>query len=485
VPASFKDTPLLPAHAEALSQSAALAVSARIVIDVICNGRVLSNNMPFDEARRVRGIECRMSEDVRSYLKTVAIMLGIAFVLLVAWFALNAFAGRATTLVAVGQVGLAVAAAAVLTAALSGFLVVYRARRVATGRGDLFLALNARKSDPAFLAPGGARPARLKGLRRLLGAPSFLVGDQVRVKSLSEIKATLDASGRLEGMPFMPEMERFCGRQARVFRVVDKVYDYGGKKNFRRMRNAVLLHDLRCEGSAHGACQAACYLFWKTAWLTPATDDSSPPLARVGAESRPAHDRGVAAAGSATYTCQFTEVVASSEPLSAWDIRQDLRPLIAGNLTVLAFLTTVVTLLFNAAQKVRGGIAFPWRRVGTANDSASAELELRVGERVRVRSADEIASTLNKRGRNKGLWFDRDQLKRIGECYTVRARVERIIDDATGKLLPMRTPCIILDGLYASGEFMRFCAQHDYMYWREAWLARVDEEAARRGPGSG
>jgi hypothetical protein len=368
----------------------------------------------------------------------------------------------------------------VLAAALSGLLVVYRARLVATGRGDLFLALNAARSDAAFLAPDGVRP-RLRWLRRRLLASPFLVGDGVRIRSLSEIRGTLDASGRLEGMPFMAEMERFCGQQARVFRVLDKVYDYGGKKDFRRLRNVVLLHDLRCGGSAHGGCQAACYLFWKTAWLESARDvDSVTPMR---ADAPRAHAQEAAVASDATYRCQFTDVVDSSQPMRRWDIRQDFRPLIAGNLTVLAFLTTAATLLFNAAQKLRGGSGFPWRPAGGSSSTTSAELRLRVGERVRVRSADEIASTLNSRGRNKGLWFDREQLKRTGECYTVRARVERIIDDATGKMLPMRSPCIILDGVYASGEFMRFCAQHDYMFWREAWLTRAADQAASRDVG--
>jgi len=36
---------------------------------------------------------------------------------------------------------------------------------------------------------------------------------------------------------------------------------------------AVHLDDLRCDGSAHGDCQASCLLFWHTAWLTPVTED--------------------------------------------------------------------------------------------------------------------------------------------------------------------------------------------------------------------
>jgi hypothetical protein len=32
----------------------------------------------------------------------------------------------------------------------------------------------------------------------------------------------------------------------------------------------------------------------------------------------------------------------------------------------------------------------------------------------------------------------------------------------------------LLEGVDGSGEFMRFCAQHDYLFWREVWLARID-----------
>ena len=36
-------------------------------------------------------------------------------------------------------------------------------------------------------------------------------GEWVQVRSKEEILATLDANGRLDEMPFMPEMLKFCG----------------------------------------------------------------------------------------------------------------------------------------------------------------------------------------------------------------------------------------------------------------------------------
>ena len=64
----------------------------------------------------------------------------------------------------------------------------------------------------------------------------------------------------------------------------------------------------------------------------------------------------------------------------------------------------------------------------------------------------------------------RDMIRHCGQHYTVLRRVERIIDDATGEMLEMATPCLLLTE--ASGEFLRFCAQHEYPFWREVWLSR-------------
>jgi hypothetical protein len=54
--------------------------------------------------------------------------------------------------------------------------------------------------------------------------------------------------------------------------------------------------------------------------------------------------------------------------------------------------------------------------------------------------------------------------------YRVARRVERLIDDKTGRMLEMKNPCIVLEGVYTSGEFERFCPQHDEIFWRELWL---------------
>ena len=93
-------------------------------------------------------------------------------------------------------------------------------------------------------------------------------GDVVVVRSEAEIMATLDADGRLDGLPWMPEMSRFTGRTFRVSKRADKTCDTVNLTGLRRLRDTVHLEATRCDGSAHGGCQADCLLFWNEAWLT-------------------------------------------------------------------------------------------------------------------------------------------------------------------------------------------------------------------------
>jgi hypothetical protein len=86
-------------------------------------------------------------------------------------------------------------------------------------------------------------------------------GDWVEVRSADEILATLDERGCLDALPFMPEMLAFCGRRFRISAVAHKTCDTATFSGGRRMRDAVFLDDLRCDGAAHDVCQARCLFF--------------------------------------------------------------------------------------------------------------------------------------------------------------------------------------------------------------------------------
>jgi hypothetical protein len=376
-----------------------------------------------------------------------------------------------------------IAGVLLLLVALSSMLVEYRDGTRQRGEPDLFLVVNSARSENGLLGQTVRSPVWFSTVRRWFGAPDFVVGNRVRIRSADEVASTLDEHGCLHGLPFMPEMAKFCGTVGIVFRCVDKVYDYGGKKDLRRLKDTVLVTGLRCDGSAHDGCQAGCYLLWKTAWLAQADESDTPAVKQadrknvvpanrsdISFERTPVDDTEVS---ERRYTCQFTELVNSSDIMKPWDLRQDLRPFIAGNMTTVAFGVALLTRLFNAAQRLRGGTGYPVTKTGSVSTSGASELALQPGEVVCVASPGKIFETLNSTGKNRGLWFGEDMLKHCGLQYRVLRRVDKIIDDASGRMIRMKTPCLILDGVHTSGEPLRFCAQHDYAFWREAWLERV------------
>ena len=370
--------------------------------------------------------------------------------------------------------------------ALGGVVALYRGRILAAGDQDLFLRFNARR-DLEALNDGqlgwGLWFRRL--IRFACGASCFVVGDLVEVRSRQEIETTLDESGCLDRLPFMAEMVAFCGQRFRVYRSVDKIYDYGRSKTLRRLKDVVLLGASRCDGAAHGGCQAGCHLLWKTAWLRRV---SEPPAVSSGPQNEQAEKTLQAAraalvdpAGPPTYACQYTQLSAASSPMSTWDIRQDLRPLHAGNVTFAAFCVAVLTRIFNSAQRLRGGADYPPISRNTLKQTPVVTYGLAPRDSVRVLQSEEIARTLDEKSQNRGLWFDREMLKHCGRPYRASRRVERLIDVVTGRIVEIKTPCVVLEGADSSGEFLRLCAQHEDLFWREAWLKPVARAAPAQG----
>jgi hypothetical protein len=407
------------------------------------------------------------TEIAASMNKSVLAFLGLSGLLaLLGLLALALGAG------AIGVLVLLLAAGALLLAQ-AGRMAQQRQRQIDSGAPDMFLAHNTGRSEQAVL---DGRVPRWSGLRRALALHLFghrlMVADTVRVKSLAEIRATLDANSKLDGLPFMDEMAAFCGAQARVYRVIDKVYDYGRSREMRRLDDAVLLVGLRCDGSAHGGCEAACYLIWKAAWLE--TVEGS------GALKAPAVPRREVPADppETRYSCQYTELTTASQPITGAGLRGWFGPLVAGNVTFAAFRVAALTRIFNTIQRKRGGAAFPTKPPFGAEKLPVVE-PLKAGDWVRVKLPHEIARTLDKNSKNRGLWFDDDMLKYCGKRLQVRGRITKIIDVGSLGMIPMKTPCIALEDAHYSGEFQGFGEQHDYLYWREAWLEPEKPAAAQ------
>jgi hypothetical protein len=337
---------------------------------------------------------------------------------------------------------------------------------------------------------------------------SLKAGEWVDVRSQEEILATLDKHGRLGNLPFMPEMLQHCGKRFRVFKRADKTCDYIQQWSIRRMTDSVHLEGVRCDGSGHDGCQAGCLIFWKEAWLKRAANNvvlaeslgqSAGRSARVEGlctvEDILAASYSTNSEGEKVYICQATDVPKFTSHMSFWDLRQYIRDLRSGNLNsglagdsrgqrLLEFLLALTRLIqatiigfFNEVQTRRQGPRYPFIE-GTASRTPVELLNLQPGELVEVRSKEEIIATLDKTQRNRGLWFDAEMLPYCGGIYRVLRRVHRIVDEKTGKLVNMKYPCIVLEGVVCKSDFHRLCPRAIYPYWRENWLKRASDSSA-------
>jgi hypothetical protein len=278
----------------------------------------------------------------------------------------------------------------------------------------------------------------------------------------------------------MPEMLAYCGKRLIVSQRADKIFDMIGGTGSRRMREAVFLDDIRCNGSAHGGCQQGCRIIWKTTWLRRVGPRTTAPESLHEAQSTARthllsftqrHD--LENKQGPIYRCQATELLTASHPMHPWDPRAELRALSSGNVRFRDFVLVIAGRAFNFAQRLRGGAQFPGYIRSARGRTPHERLDLQPGEWVQVKSLTEIASTLDREGKNRGMRFDNDMVRYCGGHYRVLCRVERVINERTGVMLHLRNPCIILEGVEATGEFLRFNPQREYPYWREIWLRRI------------
>jgi len=346
--------------------------------------------------------------------------------------------------------------------------------------------------------------AVVEGQKSKLQLLNLKAGDWVEVRSREEILATLDENGQLENLPFMAEMFEYCGRRLRVYKRADKTCDYIRGWSIRRITSTVHLEGVRCDGAGHDGCQASCLIFWKEAWLKPVAQGNGLVSAEslngsssarsntrfCTVESLLAASQKKDAEGVVVYSCQATDVPRFTSYMSFWDPRQYIRDLRSGNLKsgyeggsrahrALELFLSIVRLFqasvigfFNEIQERRRGSRYPFIE-GLAKNAGGERLDLQPGELVEVRSKEEIMATLDQGQKNRGLWFDAEMLPYCGGIYRVLRRVNRIVDEKTGKMIQMKSSCIVLEGVVCRSDFHRLCPRAIYPYWRESWLKRA------------
>lgn len=335
----------------------------------------------------------------------------------------------------------------------------------------------------------------------------LLPGDVVRVKQWREIAATLDAEGALDGLPFMEEMRADCGRTFVVWRRIEKIC--AEADGMRRMKGTVMLGDSFCSGACHGGCEKRCRILWKESWLEPADPAraSHKPESAAGSAETPAV---VPAAGigekcsafegmppapgteaalrpegggfsfpskreDGRWSCQSTELMRATAPLSKADVRQYVRDVRTRTWTLremLRFAAVAVKLRVRVLVRGMGSVRLRSDRTKTPSEA----LELRPGEWVEVKSREEIAQTLDRGGRNRGLEFPLYMLPFLGRRFQVERRVSRIILETSGEMRELKHT-VVLRGVTCDG-YGRWggCPRDACHFWREIWLRRVDTE---------
>lgn len=106
-------------------------------------------------------------------------------------------------------------------------------------------------------------------------------------------------------------------------------------------------------------------------------------------------------------------------------------------------------------------------------------IDLRVGDTVEVKSCKEILATLDPRGTLESLPFMAEMLKYCGQVYKVYKRADKTGQYITSPRYSSRRMfrTVHLEGLRCDGEFHAGCDALCLLYWKEAWLKKVDIKA--------
>jgi hypothetical protein len=160
--------------------------------------------------------------------------------------------------------------------------------------------------------------------------------------------------------------------------------------------------------------------------------------------------------------CQIHGLERMSEPLGrveiVWQTRNRLKRIIKRRLNYLRN-------WFSEVAAIRGVASTP--RVNAATTG------LRTGDQVRVRSREEIQSTLNRWNRLKQTTFTEEMWPYCGTTQHILKRVDRFLDERDYRMKKCRG-IVLLEGVICEGtkDYGR-CDRSCYFFWREEWLEKI------------
>jgi hypothetical protein len=202
------------------------------------------------------------------------------------------------------------------------------------------------------------------------------------------------------------------------------------------------------------------------------------------------------------YSCQATQLPYFTTDLNWWDIRQYIEDYRSGNVGLGRIMAGLLYSLYYNLSEAGIGIGTPMRwlydklaplwtktrfprhagPIPVGRPTPTGTRNLQPGDVVRVKSHEEILSTLNEESRNRGLRWDAEMVPYCGGTHRVLKRVTKIINERTGRMQEIKNPCMILDSVFCQSRYSAcrmFCPRSIYSYWREIWLDKVEERPAR------
>lgn len=306
-----------------------------------------------------------------------------------------------------------------------------------------------------FLKPSSERKHRKSSPQNLS------VGQTVEVRSEGEVLSTLDEKDTLDGLPFMPEMRRFCGKRFKVLKKVEKLIIEGD--GTRRMKDTVILDGVTCDGDAHEGCGKTCPILWKGSWLEK-VDNNHVKIQQ--SNTMQASGRRDSFHGGMS-TCQSINLFGATSPIPKWDFRQYFLEMRSGMYKPIQYPCVIVARVIRSLRRILLVLA------RTPSKTPSLTLNLQPGELVEVKSMRELLTTLDASGKNRGLEFVPDMAKYCGKRYRVLKRLDRMMNTKTRKNRQIANT-VILEGVTCDGK-SQGCQRTCYCLWREIWLKRVME----------
>jgi len=295
-------------------------------------------------------------------------------------------------------------------------------------------------------------------------------GDIVEVRSFEEIASTLGTDGTLAGLPFQPEMRKYCGGTFKVLRPLKKLIIENANTGLRGIRNTVLLDRINCDGQYHHDCTRYCFFLWREAWLKRAGHKQHPADPPADSNNSTVQPPRQALSPLADH-CQSMALVEATYALPIWNVRQYFWDITDNSMP---FLKRIILISVSFARHVKKllRLSLPNRLGSHLDKTPSIDFALQSGDWVEIKSMDEITATLDSTGKNRGLAFTKEMKKFCGRKFSVLKPVDQIIIEGTGEIKRL-SQTVILDRANCDGQPHFGCGRNCYLMWRKIWLEKT------------